>query len=1365
MGNNAGKRLLEYGVALLAVAVAIFVRWLIDPWVGDYLPLATLFGAVAVAVWFGGYQPALLAVVLGFLACKYLFIEPRGSLVVPGARDLIGLLAYLISCAVMIGFGEALRTARRRAEASREDTLDRQKQLEQAAQKRLEAQQARFQLAAIVESSDDAIISKDLNAVITSWNQGAERLYGYSAQEVIGKPVSLLLPPDQADELSGIMKQLKLGRRIESYETQRQRKDGQRLDVSVTISPIQDDAGRIVGVSAIARDISGRRRSDRCRNARLTVTQLLAEAASIQAVVPRILRAICDSLEWDVGAFWTVDAAAQVVRCREVWHKPSVPIREFEAASRRLTCGPNRSLPGRVWASRQPLWIPNITKDAAFVRAEVAAQEGLHGAFACPVRVGADVLGLIEFFTREIREPDADLLEMVTTIGGQIGQFMARKRAEEAERAATQQLHIVTDGMAAPVTRCSRDLRYLWVSKPYADWIGRPPEEIVGRPIIDILGQEAFDQLRPHFEQVLAGRKAHYEEAVDYKGLGRRWINAVYTPTFDAAGVPDGWVAVVLDITARRQMEEALRQSEQRLAAELAAMTQLHSLSTRLLPADNLKTALDDVLENAIVTSGADFGNIQLYNPHLGALEIVAQRGFQQDFLDYFRTVRVEDGSACAQAMQSGTRILIEDVELDPAYEPHRPVAATAGYRAVQSTPLQSRQGSILGMLSTHFRLPKRVSDRNQRFLDLYARHAADLIERLRSEEALRESEQRFARFMEQLPGLAWIKDLQGRYVYANDAAVKIFRCTRDGLYGKADDEVFPPQTAAQFQANDRRALASETGVQLIETLEHEDGIVHHSVISKFPILGPEGSPAFVGGMAIDITDRLRAEEVLAESEERFRQLAENIKEVFWMADPQTTEMLYISPAYEQVWGQSCQSLYEQPRSFLDAVHPDDRERVRLAAVEKHSRGEATDEEYRVVRPDDSVRWVRDRAFPVRDANGRVYRMVGIAEDITEKKRAEEDLKEAHRRKDEFLATLAHELRNPLAPIRNALELIKRADGNPTLMEQSRRMMERQLAQMVRLIDDLLDISRITRGKLQLRKERVELAAAVQTAVEATRSFIDAQAHQLTVTLPCEPVPLDADPMRLAQVFSNLLHNAAKYTEKGGHIWLTAEQRGGEVVVSVRDTGIGIAGEHLAHIFEMFSQVAPALERSQGGLGIGLALIRGLVELHGGRVEARSAGPGRGSEFMVCLPVVETPVQARPEASGDREQSRAGPKCRILVADDLRDSADSLAMMLRLAGHDTQTAHDGLEAVQAAATFRPDVVVLDIGMPKMNGYEAARHIRQQPWGKHMVLVALTGWGQEEDKRRAMEAGFDHHLTKPVEPVALEKLLAGLKEAR
>ena len=551
--------------------------------------------------------------------------------------------------------------------------------------------------------------------------------------------------------------------------------------------------------------------------------------------------------------------------------------------------------------------------------------------------------------------------------------------------------------------------------------------------------------------------------------------------------------------------------------------------------------------------------------------------------------------------------------------------------------------------------------------------------------------------------------------------------------------------------------------MQVVETLEQEDGIVHHSVVSKFPILGPDGNTALVGGMAIDITDRLRAERVLAESEERFRQLAENVNEVFWMTDPQTTQLLYISPAYERVWGRSCQSLYENPRSFMDAVHPEDQERVRTAVLENQSRGEQTDKEYRVVRPDGSIRWVRDRAFPVKDAAGRFYRLVGIIDDFTERKHAEEALQEADRRKDEFLAILAHELRNPLAPLLHGLQIMRLEADDRAAVEQARAMMERQLEHFVRLVDELLDLSRISRGKVELHKERVELATVVNSALETCDPLVRQSGHELTVTLPDEPVYVDADKTRLAQALCNLLTNAAKYSERGGHIRLTAGWQDGEAVLSVKDTGVGIPPHMLPRVFEMFTQVDRSLEKAKGGLGIGLAIVKRLVEMHGGTVEARSEGQGLGSEFLIRLPVVLSLVHEQEQGGGgDPQQARPMGRLRVLVVDDNVDVADSLARLLRLLGSEVRTAHDGLEGVEAAAAYRPDLILLDIGMPRLNGYDACRRIREQPWGKGIRIVAVTGWGQDEDKRHSQEAGFDRHLVKPVRPVVLEKLLAELR---
>jgi signal transduction histidine kinase len=383
--------------------------------------------------------------------------------------------------------------------------------------------------------------------------------------------------------------------------------------------------------------------------------------------------------------------------------------------------------------------------------------------------------------------------------------------------------------------------------------------------------------------------------------------------------------------------------------------------------------------------------------------------------------------------------------------------------------------------------------------------------------------------------------------------------------------------------------------------------------------------------------------------------------------------------------------------------------------------------------------------------------------DITQSKQQALELAEANRRKDEFLAMLAHELRNPLAPIRNALHILKQSHaGGP--VEPLRAMMERQVQHLARLVDDLLDVSRITRGKIELRKQVVSLAAVVSRAVEASRSLIEGRRLELEVALPAEPLRLEADPTRLEQVVANLLHNAGKYTEPGGHIRLTAalapSSEGGEVVLRVQDSGIGIPAEMLPHIFDLFVQVDHRHARSQGGLGIGLTLVRRLVELHGGTVEAFSAGLGRGSEFVVRLPALsekrEREGRAGREDAGDAAPT---PGRRILVVDDNVDAAESLALLLRLQGHDVAVAADGPTALEKARAERPEVIFLDLGMPGMDGYEVARRLRQLPDVGPVRLVALTGWGQEEDRRRTRQAGFDHHVVKPVEPDALHQLLS------
>jgi len=455
----------------------------------------------------------------------------------------------------------------------------------------------------------------------------------------------------------------------------------------------------------------------------------------------------------------------------------------------------------------------------------------------------------------------------------------------------------------------------------------------------------------------------------------------------------------------------------------------------------------------------------------------------------------------------------------------------------------------------------------------------------------------------------------------------------------------------------------------------------------------------------------------------------------------------------ERLYGYSATEMIGRPLSTLvPPEHPDELP----AIMERVRRGEHFDHfETQRVRKDGSRVEVSLTISPIRDAEGKVVGASKIARDITARK-------EDERRRTEFLALLAHELRNPLAPLRSSLEVIRLAGDDREAVEQARSMMDRQLRHLTRLVDDLLDVSRISRGKLQLRKERVPLAAVVRHALDVCEGMAKQNGHDLTVTLPDEPIYVDADTTRLAQAVCNLLSNAVKYSDPGSRVWLTVRREGADAVISVRDAGVGIPAEMLPRVFDMFVQVDRTLERAQGGLGVGLSIARRLVEAHGGTVEARSPGYGHGSEFVIRLPTVRSTVHEQPEGGGPGPRLAGGR--RILVVDDNVDAAASLAMMLKIMGHEVRTAHDGLAGVEAAAASRPDVILLDIGMPKLNGYDACRRIRAEPWGRDVFIVAVTGWGQDEDKRRSLEAGFDHHLTKPAEPADLERVLSASRTA-
>ena len=500
--------------------------------------------------------------------------------------------------------------------------------------------------------------------------------------------------------------------------------------------------------------------------------------------------------------------------------------------------------------------------------------------------------------------------------------------------------------------------------------------------------------------------------------------------------------------------------------------------------------------------------------------------------------------------------------------------------------------------------------------------------------------------------------------------------------------------------------------------------------------------------------EQARVEEALRLSEQRLAAALRAAHMAFWVWDP-ATDAVSASDTMDELFGLPLGERFDSNARGFEIVHPEDlpahRAKIGAAAIE----GGAWHHDFRIIRPrDGQVAWLTERAHAARDPHGKLV-MAGLVWDVTERKLLEASLQDADRRKDEFLATLAHELRNPLAPLRNGLQIARLTSKADSPFQRTLEMMDRQLTHLVHLVDDLLDVGRISSGKIELRRDRIPLPDILASSAEAARAAIDTHGHELTIDRGADELWVEGDFDRLTQIFSNLLTNAAKYTERGGRIELRVTREGNCAVVSVSDNGIGIPSSDLPHVFEMFSQVRLHQGRAEGGLGIGLSIVRKLVDMHHGTVSALSEGSGRGSTFMVRLPLL---------AGGATEvQVRSAPlpfvsRRRILVVDDNADAATSLAALLEHLGHDVATAHDGADAVAQARSLRPHIVFLDLGMPRMGGLEAAKHLRSLSNGDPMMLVALTGWGQKQDYERTREAGFDRHLLKPIDRNELDKVL-------
>jgi two-component system CheB/CheR fusion protein len=665
--------------------------------------------------------------------------------------------------------------------------------------------------------------------------------------------------------------------------------------------------------------------------------------------------------------------------------------------------------------------------------------------------------------------------------------------------------------------------------------------------------------------------------------------------------------------------------------------------------------------------------------------------------------------------------------------------------------------GAAISWLCESLHASRRRSDRARRRLE------RSVESRVAAERALASSEAAARERLVELQAvyaatpIAMLElDADLRCVRASDRASEIYGCAGLVHEGRPLRELLPAVADALEPAARR---VHDTGEPVLDlTIASPAGgdldSARHWVQSLYPVRDPDGRVAGVSIVAQEITARMRAERELSRATEQLRIITDSMEAPVTRC---TRDLRYqwVSRSYAEWLQLPSDRIVGRP--IEEVIGP-----AAMEALRPHFQSVLAGE---VVRYEEDVefrgigsRWIRAVYTPTRDASGAVDGWVAVVTDLQALKEAERALREADARKERFLATLAHELRNPLAPLRNSLEILKRQGVPTSVAREARAAMERQLGHAVRLVDDLLDVSRINRDVLELRLERCDVGAVLAQAVETVRPYLEGGRHTLALDLPPRPLWLRADPVRLAQVFANLLHNACKFSDPGAAIALTASTDSGWITVRVADPGIGFPPEMSERIFEMFVQLESEPSRGRGGLGVGLSLVRRLTEMHGGRVEASSGGEGRGSEFRVVLP--ELPAASDGAAPFLRVSPlSAASSRRILVVDDNADSARSLSTLLALSGNETRVAHDGVEAVSEAETFQPDVVLLDIGMPRMDGYEAARRIRQLPNGRDMLLVAVSGWGQQEDRRRSREAGFDHHMVKPLRASALETLLA------
>ena len=1183
----------------------------------------------------------------------------------------------------------------------------------------LDAEQYRLRGEMLAPGSE-ASIAVDTEGRIIFLNAAAERQYGVRASDVLGRELTAVFtrhwpsPEDEAAAWTALR-----GQGVWHGEYLQRTPQGRELHVESSMSLLRDAQGGIIGKLSVVRDITERHQGE---------ATLRRNAALFSSII-----------EQAPGGVYVVDAQFRVAQM-------NAETRPFFASVQPLI--------GRDFDEvLEIVWGPEIGPQIASIfRHTLATGERYVSPRFSEQRQDIGVEQTFQWETQRITLSD-----------GQLGvvcyfqEITARERAEAALRDSEERLRLAIDGSDMGTWHWDLLAGALDWSARCLTIFGIPPHTAMSyEKFLGALHPEdrarADDAVRGALQD---GSEYRIEFRTVWPDGSEHWAVSLGRAYYDADGAATRMEGIAFDITERKRVEMALRDSEQNYRALATASSvvayRMSADWSTMLPLDG---------RDLVASSDEPLANWAWLDQNIPPEEHPRVR------------------QAISEAIAGQTLLELEHRVCRPD--------GSLGWTLSRAVPVLDENGAVTAWFGTASNITDsriaqetlRASEARNSFLVTLADTLRPLSDPIKIQvEASRVLGERLV-----ANRVAYFEVQGDNYVVQRDytnASPSIVGCHPIASFGpellavlragrivtESDVEallITPNEMAAYASLR----IRSYIGVPLIKDGQFVAGLaVHTDSVRKW-------TPAEIA-IAEDTAvrtwaavARVRAEGALRESEARLSGILRQSPAGIVQTDALGI-MTLVNPRWCEMLGHRETDLLGQ--NILDFTHPTFVALTATAFGRLAAGGPDFVIEKHYSRKDDSVLHAQSNVTAIRSPAGEFLGMISVVLDISERLRSEAELRrlaanlsEVDRRKDVFLATLAHELRNPLAPIRNGLQIMKLAQADAGMVDKARAMMERQVEQMTRLIDDLMDVSRISQGKIQLRKTVMPLANAVRSAVESSRALIDGQGHELVVDVPPEPIYVDGDLVRLSQVIANLLNNAAKYTDRGGRIRLAVEQHGSDAVVSVVDNGEGIAADMLARVFDMFAQIDGSLEKSHGGLGIGLHIVKRLVELHDGSITAESGGRGAGSRFILRLPAI---VARGANGSGDNDRDRvptaALVRRRILVVDDNHDVATSLAEMLHIMGNDTQTAFDGEQALAMTEAFRPDVVVMDIGMPKMNGYDTCRRIRGEPWGQDIVIIAQSGWGQENQKRMSQEAGFTSHMVKPVDPAALEKLLADL----